>query len=169
MIEPARDISVVDLDPQRISQAYPLVQTVMPDLDLDAWQHFALSLLQPPPVKSPQGGILTALNEGGFMVGLAIYRLVHDLRHGPVLLAEHLMALDLLDCKLVAQRLAVGLEGIASREGCRAVHITLSGATRTRTGDWLVGLLEDRGHQVQGVSLCKPMEPPAEALVAKGA
>ena len=153
----SREFTVKPLSAERVTQAYPLVQTNDPELGLEAWRDYALEHVRTRGDGRHSHGILIAENEGGFIVGLVAYHDAIDLHHGPVLVAEHLLAFDLLDRNLIVKRLTAELERIAGDHGYKAIHTTLPEAAPSRGGHWLRNFLEARGHHVEGMSMCKPL------------
>lgn len=155
-----RDIKTLPLTSERVQQAFPVIQTVMPELTLGCWSGFANEYLEPEQQIRQPHGILAAENESGLIVGLAAYRRGADLRQGTVLVAEHLIAVDLLVCQPIILRLTEKLEQIAADCGCSAIQLVLT--EKWDEDSWLVRMLLDRGHKVQSLSLCKPIGTPAE-------
>jgi hypothetical protein len=156
-----RDIKTIPLTSERVQQAYPVIQTVMPDLTLGCWSGFASEYLEPDQQVRQPHGILAAENEGGLIIGLAAYRRGADLRQGAVLIAEHLIAVDLLACQPIILSLTEKLEEIAAGCGCSAIQLVLT--EKWDEDSWLVRMLLDRGHKVQSLSLYKTINGPAEA------
>src|SRR3546814_1904397 len=89
------------------------------------------------------------------IVGIAAFRLADDLVHGPVLVADPFCALDIFDQANVARTLENGLAEEARRHGCTAVHTNIPAAGSKGAEVWLVSVLHERGHQVDGLQLCK--------------
>ena len=148
-----RKLNVSLLLPEEVDQAFPLIRTICPDADLDAWRSFANQRLAQG--SSNGNGILIVRNEQNCIVAVAAFLLSHDLLHGPVLLADHFGALDIVDQGNVARALEAGLEKIARRHSCTAVHTNI--ATTEKQGDdgWLCSVLFERGHRVEGLHMCK--------------
>ena len=91
---------VRSLPPDQVLAVYPLVREVVPELDAGAWVRFARVLLSPK--RAGQGGIVAAWRPGrSFPCGLVCYRVENDLLRGRVLVAEHFVAVDLLDPQAV--------------------------------------------------------------------
>lgn len=148
-----RKLNVGLLSAKEIDQAFPLVRTAWSSASLEGWRRFAGQRLA---AGSASGaGILIVRNEQGCIVGLAAFRLCDDLLHGQILSADPICALDIVDQANVARALESGLEKIARRHGCSALHTTVTSAVGAE--DWLCGLLHECGHHVQGLHLCKPI------------
>lgn len=148
-----RKLNVSLLSQTEVDQAFPLMQTICPAADLEAWRRFAGQRLA-------QGtdsgtGVLIVRNEQGCIVAIAAFQLSQDLIHGPILLADHFGALDIIDQDNVARALEAGLEKIARRHGCTAVHTNVTASGRKGHDDWLCSVLFERGHHVEGFQMCK--------------
>lgn len=138
---------------KEVDQAFPLVRTICPDADLEGWRRFAAQRLEQ---DSGNGtGILKVRNEQDCIVAVAAFLLCHDLVHGPVLQADYFGALDIVDQNAVARALESGLEKIARRHGCSAIHTTLASTGRKGNDDWLCSVLFERGHRIEGLHMCK--------------
>lgn len=142
--------TAVPIRPHEIAQALPLVQPLMPGLDLDRWKDFAQLLLN----GSPERGIDVVHNVQGYLVALVAYRVVHDLRHGRVLRAEQFVALDLILPKGAARALAEAMELRARSLGCTGILTNLE-TKQCSTLD----LLRGAGHRNHATVLFKPLEP----------
>lgn len=146
-----RHLRLVPLSPDRIAQAYPLVQVVRPALSLEAWRRYARAILEDTEGGS---GIATLQDPRGLIAGLFVYRIGADPGHGRTLVAEDFVALDIVNPETVAQSLADALEAVANEHGCSAVHTTIScrGGAGTRC---LMELMGDLGHHLEAFHLCK--------------
>lgn len=146
-----RHLRLVPLSPDRIAQAYPLVQVVRPSLSVEEWERYARAILDDTETTS---GIATLQDPRDLIAGLFIYRVGDDPDHGRTLIAEDFVALDIVKPETVAQSLADALESVANQHGCSAVHTTISsrGGTGTR---YLMELMRDLGHQLEAFRLCK--------------
>ena len=144
-----RSVTVRPLDRQEIAAAYPLARMLAPALDLAAWQRFAGEILNGAPTE--ERGILAAVGEGGYLCGLLIYRVVHDLRHGRALTADHVLALDIVDRKPVAAALLSALEELSEALGCDALHTGFDTPQESLKAVW-----EGAGHRKERTLLCKP-------------
>lgn len=148
----------------RIGQAFTLIQAALPDVALEDWRSFAMPLVQPQ--GQPMAGILTVMSEQDYIAGLSIYRIEHDLQHGPALVADHFMALDLFDRPAVVHALAAALEDLARERGCTAIHTNIpdrADVSRDKEGG-LVSTLRSRGHRVESLRLCKILDRPHNPL-----
>ena len=141
------DFIIEMLSREQIRSVYPLVREAFPTLDLADWLRFARQL-----TGSRRGGpcgIVAARREGRpFPCGLFCYRVEDDLKLGKVLVADHFVAVDLLDPASVLAALVEELDGLAKRLGCRAVRSLVHGGTPE-----LEGGLYAAGHRPEGASL----------------
>lgn len=153
-----RQLSTRPLTPDRIGQAFPLIQATVPDVTLDDWRRFAMTLMTP---REPRpAGIMTVLSELDYIAGLCIYRVEHDLRHGWALAADHFLALDPFNRGAVVLALVEALEALARENGCAAVHTSVPERCTTvqANGRGLIEILCSLGHEIETVRLCKRLE-----------
>ena len=139
----------------QIRAVYPLIREAVPTLDLAAWLRFARQLMGGR--RSGQCGIVAARREGrAFPCGLFCYRVEVDLRRGRTLVADHFVALDLLDPGAVVAALVEELEALAARLGCRAVRSVVHGGAPGVADE-----LRAAGHRPEAELLLKELlEPP---------
>lgn len=132
---------------------FPLVQAQDATLTWPRWQSYAKRV-----ARSRVGareGILVARRSGHALpCGAVCYRLDHDLRFGRVLTVEHVIALDLLDPRLVRSALTAALESLAIELGCDIIRSILSDHDAE-----LVEELRLAGHNEDGLTLTKQCRP----------
>ena len=148
-----RKLNVSLLTLEEVDYAFPLVRTICPAADLQGWRRFAEQRLAAGTASG--NGILIVRNEQDCIVGIAAFQLSHDLLHGPILFADTFCALDIVDQANVARALENGIEKIARRHGCAAVHTTIASSSGQHDDGWLCAILHERGHRVEGLHLCK--------------
>jgi hypothetical protein len=149
------DIDVQMLAPDQVRSVYPLIRQAVPTLDLAGWQRFARTVIHP---RRPElGGIVVATRPPRpFPCGLFCYRQEQDLTRGKVLVAEHFVALDLLEPDLVLAALVNELDTLARRFGCAAVRSVVHGSAPD-----VAGGLAAAGHQPEtSLLLWKPIPMP---------
>jgi hypothetical protein len=118
--------SIGVLSRDEIRAVYPLVREAVPTLDLPSWLRFARQLTGSR--RGEQCGIVAARREGRtFPSGLFCYRVEDDLTLGKVLVADHFVAVDLLDPGAVLAALVEQLDELAGRLGCMAVRSLVHG------------------------------------------
>lgn len=157
-IPAVRQFDTRPLAAERIAQAFPLVQTSLPEVTLEAWCDFATALLSGGgPGDISQGGILAVMDARDTIAGLCAYHVVPDLVHGRLLAVEHFLAFDLLDRRAVAHALAQAVEILARERRCGAIHTSLPRAANADpvNGGGLLEVLSTRGHRVESLGLCK--------------
>jgi hypothetical protein len=147
------DIAVEMLAPDQIRSVFPLIRQVVPTLDLAAWLRFARPLVNPR--RAELGGNVVARRlPRRFPSRLFCYRRESDLAHGKVLLAEHFVALDLLDPDAVLAALLAELDALGRRLGCDVVRSAVHGSAPEVTGR-----LTAASHQPEAALLFKPVPP----------
>ncbi len=148
-----RNLETRPLTPERVAQAFPLIQTVLPAVTLEEWRDFALPLASQ--AGQATSGVVTVFSEQDFIVGLCCYRVEKNLHHGAVLMADPFVALDLLGLKAVASALADAIESLAREWHCTAIHTSLPATGAKGAENWLVRNLRSRGHRVESLRMCK--------------
>jgi hypothetical protein len=135
------------LSRDQIRSVYPLVREAFPTLDLSTWLRFSRQLTGPR--RNEQCGIVAARREGrAFPCGLFCYRVEDDLKLGKVLIADHFVAVDLLEPAAVLAALVEELDGLAKRHGCQAVRSLVHGGAPDVEGGLVAA-----GHRLEGASL----------------
>jgi hypothetical protein len=141
------DFIIEVLSRDQIRSVYPLVRQAVPTLDLSTWLRFARQLTGPR--RSGQCGIIAARRESRlFPCGLFCYRVEDDLKLGRVLVADHFVALDLLEPAAVLAALVDELDRLGKRLGCQAVRSLVHGGAHE-----LEGGLYAAGHRPDSTSL----------------
>jgi len=140
------------LAPEQVRVLYPLVREAVPGLELKTWLQFARRIGNPR--RRDQEGIIVVLREHRLMpCGLFFYRRHADLEHGEMLVAEHFVAVDVLDPAPVMNALVTELDRLANRLGCNAIRTVVLGATSAAATR-----LTEAGHRPAGAMLFKPVE-----------
>ena len=138
----------------QIRAVYPLIREAVPTLDLAAWLRFARQLTGAR--RAEQCGIVTARREGrAFPCGLFCYRVEEDLRRGRTLVADHFVAVDLLDPGAVVAALVEELDAVAARLRCQAVRSVVHGGVPGVADE-----LRAAGHQPEAELLLKELLGP---------
>ena len=152
-----------NLAPDQVYTVYPLVREVVPTLDLKTWIRIAKRVANPK--RADQAGIRVVLRSPRQLpCGLFLYRREHDLAHGPILIAEHMVAVDVLDPQSVMSALVRELETLAERLGCSAIRTMVLGqASLAASG------LYAAGHRPEGATLWKPVDETSPTPKACGA
>ncbi|HEY0833176.1 MAG TPA: hypothetical protein VGE72_04620 [Azospirillum sp.] len=142
---------------RQIDQAYPLVRTIAPDLEVERWRGFATALTGLSRASGAPGGIMTAQNERGYIHGLFSYSVRADLHYGQVLAVDNFIVLDLFNPAGAASVLLKAMEDVARAHHCAAIHTALpercAGPPDERHS--MLGFFRDGGHKVVSPRLCK--------------
>lgn len=100
--------------------AYPLMREAVPGLTLPAWLAFARRRIG---ASDDKRGIIVARREGvPHFLGAVCYERSDNVRLGPILRAEHFVAIDLLSPQKVLLALVSGLDVMATRLGCTMIR-----------------------------------------------
>lgn len=149
------------LTAERAGTVFPLLREAIPGLDLQAWLRFARRITAPPRSskrRAGQSGIMIARRPPRPMpCGLFIWRRDEDLSHGAVLVAEHLVAVDLLDSEPVRAALVQELEALAQRLGCGGIRTMV-----IKPDAPIAARLLAAGHATDGAAMFKSLEPAAK-------
>ena len=150
------------IPPDQVRTVYPLVREAVPGLDLKSWVRFAQRIAHPR--RAAQGGIVAVTRRGRDMpCGVFLYRCEKQLPAGDVLVAEHFVAVDVLDAEPVIQALIAELDSLAERLGCTAIRVLVPGDDAVlRAG------LQAAGHRPRAVALVKPVDGAAAPPVSGG-
>lgn len=154
---------IVPLARTRIDQAFPIVQSVLPRMNIDSWRRYADRLIAAELRNGrPTTGILAA-DANGYLYGLCSFRLETSLQHGEVLVVDDFMVSDLVHQRSVAASLLAGIDGLARQRGCTAIHTALPAedASPLDCRRWLVEELRGQGHHLDMVVMCKEVRPAA--------
>lgn len=135
-----------------LRSVYPLIREAMPSISLAAWLAFARPLTGP---RATLKGILAVRRDGrAFPCGLFCYRVDCHLQSGRLLIAEHFVAVDLLDPKAVLAALVAELEGLGHRLACDAVRSVVHPGERS-----VASRLHAAGHAPEAALMLKPLGP----------
>ena len=141
-----------DLSPDSARTVFPLLREAVPGLTLAGWLRFARRVGSPK--QALRAGIVVVRRAPRPMpCGLFIWRRDDDLEHGAVLVAEHLVAIDLLDPAPVMAALVRELEALAKRLGCGGIRTMM-----IRPDAPIAAQLLAAGHAKQGGAMFKPMD-----------
>jgi len=138
-----------NLAPGEAAMVFPLMREAEPGLQLKTWLRFARRVMNPR--RAAQCGIIVVQRRARPMpCGLFIYHREDDLVHGPTLVAEHIVALDLLDPAPVMRALIEELDRLAKELECSAIRAMVLGQeSLVATG------LREAGHRPEGATLWK--------------
>jgi hypothetical protein len=142
-------VTAAPLAREQIGQAYPLIRSLMPGLDLAGWTRIAAPLTN----GSAQSGsgILTVCNDAGYIRGLCAYSIAPDDGQSR-LVAEHFVAFDVTDRAPIAATLLSAIDTLARSLGCVAVHSWLDGSQQG-----LLPRFVSAGYTPRRILVCKEL------------
>jgi hypothetical protein len=151
------DFIIGVLPRDQLPAVYPLVREAVPALSLASWLRYARPLTGAR--RAGQCGIIAARREGrAFPCGIFCYRVDEDLALGRVLVADHFVAVDLLDPGAVLAALVEQLDVLARRLDCKAVRSLVHGGAPE-----VAESLDAAGHRPDGAALLlKTLRQPRE-------
>ncbi len=150
-------LRLLPLTPQKVAQAYALIQLVAPDVSLAAWRKFARQRMSGACASS--GGVHTIQNAHGTILGLASYCADDGWNNVRTFTVDHLVVVATTERQqdAVLSALLDALETIAVNYGCSAIQFKLAAsgsAILDRHARWL---LEAAGHSERYVLLAKAL------------
>lgn len=137
----------------QVRTVFPLVREAVPGLDLKTWLLFSRRILRPRRI-ADSGIIAVRRAARSLPCGLFIYHCEKDLAHGSILVADHFVALDVLDPQAVMRALTQELELLANRLQCGAIR-----ANVLCEGSLVEAGLQAAGLNRQGATLWKRLPP----------
>lgn len=148
----------------KINQAYALVRAARPDLTADDWRALATGYItEIPDAKAAARGVVAVHNDQGYIVGLFCYAACDDMRHGPALRIENLMALDLFN---QAGATAALLDEIEALARCLRRRAVLAERPRCYSPDSEAGRLLAAWFSEAADGLLRLLDQPSEATLA---
>ena len=146
------------LTKDRVEQAYPLVQTASEEVSLEQWHAYADAYLKRDGKCGGESGIVSVVNEQGYIHGLLGFRIDMTLRWGRTLIREHLIALHLVNAAPIITTIIEEMENLARDLGCEAIHVTGQQAYSTaRTIH--PGSLLNVGYELESIGFSRRFEP----------
>lgn len=115
------DIRIEPLTTARILQVFPLIREAVPQVRLDEWTRFARARTKS---RGPDhtGIRVATTGRNAYPSGLYCYRIETRLSAGNILVADHLVAIDIINARPVFDRLIGDLENLALRLNCHEVR-----------------------------------------------
>lgn len=137
----------------QIDQAFPVIQTAMPDLNMDKWRSFASQKMVPGVNHS---GIMTVQSRG-YIHGLFSYTVKTDLRHERILAVDNFLVVDLFNPSGAAKALMRAIEHLAGDQECSSVQASLPANQPSSTDYrcWLLDQMREQGYQIETMLLGK--------------
>jgi hypothetical protein len=119
-----RDLIVTRLHAADIDPSFPIVRLTMPLVDLTAWRRFAVHAVA---AKTTARGILAVRWRGRpHPGGLACFDSATDLEDGRILVARHVVAVDILNPERMIRALIAALEIVGKSNRCASLHVSLT-------------------------------------------
>ncbi len=148
------------LEQERIRQAFPLVQAVLPGTTLARWTEFARPLATEQRGRTA-GGIMAAENQSGYIVGMFTHQTREELASGRTLAIGNLLIADFPGRDQAIGHLIDGMEVMANLRGCHAIAIDLDilFVDGTPTCAWSLPVFERNGFVALGASQCRKLLP----------
>ena len=148
--------SVVDMDENAFSAAYPLVRTATPEVSVEQWLDYARKVRM-------RGGLLGLMGPQSTLFGLLTYRGEESLRHGRIFVVDNFLTFELNRAAPGRQALSDAAEALARKQGCNAIELRLDSRgfaidRSAKARSWL-----DLGHTFQGVVFTKILDASHEA------
>lgn len=131
--------------------AFPLIRAIVPALTIAGWLDF-VGLTVHSDGASAGGIIVARASRTAYPVGLATWRRERGLDGERILVAEHVVALDLLDVEPIVRTLSQALDAIALRLDCDVVQSRFRGPACD-----LAGAFTKTGYVRDGFLLHKPV------------
>jgi hypothetical protein len=145
-------ITASRLEAEQTDKAYPLVRSLLPDVDPAEWQRIARELTES--ALADERGILTVRNAAGYICGLCFYTVERD-AGGARLIADHFVAFDVTERAPFAAALLGAIDSLAAKLGCIAIHTCLAASQKS-----LFKRFRSAGYAARNVLLCKSLGAP---------
>lgn len=142
----------------RILQAYPLIREAAGEVSVEEWRAYVKTILGAKNRDVEARDIVGICSSNDYLRGLFTYRVVPDVRHGRTLDVEYFVVESVFSPREIAASLMTGVEDVARKEICNAVHAHLPSGP-----NWLVKMLHDRGYSAGTWQLCKRLTGAAAA------
>ncbi|MDX1422819.1 MAG: hypothetical protein R3322_06750 [Kiloniellales bacterium] len=146
------------LTPQKVAQAYSLIQLVAADVSPAAWRKFAHRRISR--TQRSSGGIHTVQNGKGIILGLASYRADVALNSEPVFTVDHLVVVATTERQrnAVLSVLLDAMEDIAASRDYGLIQFRLEASESALLHRYARWLLQAAGHSEKYVLLSKALE-----------
>ncbi len=154
------DFVIERLTPSQTHLVYPIVREAFPGITLQARQRFVRRATARR--SDVREGVMCARRPSrSSPSGLFCYRHGHDIQHGSLLTADHILAFDLLDSVPVIRALIRPIEALGRQLGCNAIRSVIHAETASLLSD-----LFGDGPVVAATSLTKPLTAVAHSATA---
>ena len=148
-------LEIKPLEPEHSRQAFPLIQSICPQLNLANWTDFVEGVAETLGPKN--AGIIAAFTARGYIHGLFSYAVIPSLQHGKILGVDNFVAFEFPDRLGVTRELVARMDTLALGHNCGAVHVDLPDPAikGSKQADPLLEAFEANGHNLQRFGLCK--------------
>ena len=145
------DLTIHPLAANQLPLVYPLVRAVMPSVTLDSWLRYGRGLIGAR--QQGQSGVVACTRRGRALpCGMFCWRRERDPEKGEVMVAEHFVALDILDPRPVHEKLMAELERMGRAQGCAAIRSAIHNHSSGLQAAFLAA-----GHRPTGALLSKDL------------
>lgn len=145
------DLVVRPLQPDQLAIVFPLVREIMPSLTLPSWLRYARRLFSTR--RSARSGMVVAMRGAESLpCGIFCWRREQDPARGEIILAEHFVAVDILDPRPVQDALLRELERMGRELGCVTVRSIIHNGSAELTTRFF-----EAGHRPAGALLSKDL------------
>jgi len=144
------------LERAQISQAFPLVRSILPDTSLTRWTDFARAHTLDRSERTARG-IMMACNQAGYIAGLFTHEIRDELALGRTLAIASLMVADFPGRDATVGYLIEGMDALANLRGCAAISASLDIALSDGppTGAWAMHRFVLAGFSAAGTNQCR--------------
>ena len=151
-------LEIKSLEPEHGRQAFPLVQSICPYLNLATWTNFIEGVAAAPGPRN--AGIIAAFTARGYIHGLFSYTVIPSLQHGKILGVDNFVAFEFPDRLGVTRELVARMDLLAFDHHCGAVHVDLPDPAikGSNQANPLLEAFEAHGHNLRRFGLCKFIE-----------
>ena len=162
-----KDITVRALLHEEIDQALPLACAIRKDLSLSEWRQYCLANMRS---EDGRSGVLAAVNDRGYILGLAFYEVKRDLARGRVVVADPFVAVSLYGRDRAAGALLEALSDIGLEHACLAVEVAVNERHRVvwpRECTPTFAKLRALGCELGMTRMCRPLSGDADRPVGQ--
>ena len=143
--------SVVDMDENALSAAYPLIRTATPHVSARQWRDYARKVRM-------RGGSLGLMGPQSILFGLLTYCSEESLHHGSIFVVNNFLTFELNRAAPGRQALCDAAEALARKQGCKAIEFRLDSRgfaidRSAKARSWL-----DLGHSLEAVVFIKILD-----------
>ena len=143
--------SVVDMDENAFSAAYPLVRTATPEVSVEQWLDYARKVRM-------RGGLLGLMGPQSTLFGLLTHRGEESLRHGRIFVVDNFLTFELNRAAPGRQALCEAAEALARKQGCNAIELRLDSRGFAINASAKARIWLNLGHSLEAVVFTKILD-----------